>query len=102
MVEHTVFWRDSAAPGAVFAGGIAVESDRMRLRGSDGRRRIVETLPATELASLDPSVDVAGIPGFPSVRVELQSGRSLVLAAALGMTALTELLMNLSSLLPGA
>jgi hypothetical protein len=101
MVEHTVFWRDSALPGTVFAGGVAVEGGRMRLRGSDGRLRVVETLPAAELAGVDPGAGAAAIAGFPSVRVELRGGRSLVLAAALGMTALTELLANLSALLPG-
>jgi hypothetical protein len=102
MIEQAVFWRDSAVPGALFAGGIAVEGGRMRLRGSDGRLRVLETLPATQLAGVDAGAGAAAIAGFPSLRLDLRGGRSLVVAAALGMTALTELFANLVSLLPGA
>ena len=81
MAEHAVFWRDSAAPGAVFGGGVAVERGRLRLRGSDGRSRIVETVPAAELAAVAPGGDTEPIGEYPSLRLDLRGGRSIVLAA---------------------
>ena len=100
MTEHAVFWRDSAAPGAVFGGGVAVERGRLRLRGSDGRSRIVETVPAAELAAVAPGDDSEPIGDYPSLRLDLRGGRSIVLAAVLGTAALVELIDTVLPLLP--
>lgn len=102
IMEHTVFWKDSAAPETLFGGGVAVEGNHIQLRGSDGRSRVIETVPATELAAVGPGTGPDSFPDFPSIRLDLHNGRSLVLAAALGTTALLELLNTLLSLLPGA
>ena len=100
MTEHAVFWRDSASPGTVFGGGVVVERGRLRLRGSDGRSRIVETVPAADLAALAPGAGAEPIGEYPSLRLDLRGGRSIVLAAVLGAAALVELLDNVLPLLP--
>jgi len=102
MSEHAVFWTDSAEPGTVFGGGAAVEAGRLRLRGSDGRLRVIETLPAADLAAVDPDSGSETIGGFPTLRLDLAGGRSILVAAALGSAALVELVENLVSALPTA
>jgi hypothetical protein len=104
MIEHAVFWKDSRAPGTLFGGGVVVERDHLRLRGSDGHANVVETVPGPELAAVEPDAGAGSIAGFPSLRLDLRNGRSLVLAAALGSTTLVELinnLLSLTTLLPG-
>lgn len=98
--EQAVFWSDSSAPGALYGGGAAVESGYLRLRGSDGRRRVVETVPAAEFAAVATGGDAEPIAGFPSLRLDLHSGRSLVVAAALGSAALAELVDAVLSFFP--
>lgn len=94
-----MFWRDSSVPGAVFGGGVVVEGDRLRLRGSDGRDRVVETVPATALAGVAPGDDHEAIADYPSMRLDLRGGRSLVVAAVLGATVLAELADRLAALM---
>lgn len=98
MKEHAVFWRSSDDPGSVYGGGVVVEPGRVSLRGSDGRARVVETVSADELAAVG-AADEESIGGFPSVRLQLRGGRSLVIAAALGAAAVAELVDSLASLL---
>jgi len=100
MKEHAVFWRDSAAPGMLYGGGVVVDGGRLRLRGTDGRFRVVETVPAADLAAVAPGGSSEPIGEYPSLRLDLRSGRSIVLAAVLGTAALVELVDNLLGLLP--
>jgi len=99
MREQAVFWRDSAAPGALYGGGVVVEGGRLRLRGSDGRARVVETVTGTDVAAVAPGGGSEPIGAYPSLRLDLRGGRSIVLAAVLGSAALVELVDNLLSLL---
>lgn len=100
MVEHAVFWRDSAIPNALFGGGVTIQGDWLRLRGDDGQGRVSESVHGTELVAVHSGDGAASIGDFPSIRLDLQSGRTLVLAAALGTAALAELVNNLLSLIP--
>ena len=97
--EQAVFWRESADPRTLYGGGVVVERDRVRLRGSDGRTRVIQTFPASELVALAPG-GPDSIAEYPSLRLELRNGRSFVLAAVLGSAVLAELIDSLMSLLP--
>ena len=101
MHEYAVFWRDSAEPRELRAGGLAIEGDGLRLRGSDGRSRVVHTVPREELEALAAADDGEAIGEFPTVRLELHDGRSLLVACALGAAALAKLLGMLLPLLEG-
>jgi len=99
MEEHAVFWRDSSDPGAVFGGGAVVERGGLRLRGSDGRARVVETVPAGDVEGIEPGAEDDSIAEFPSLRLDLRNGRSIVLAAAVGGAMFAELVDSLTSLI---
>ena len=99
MEEHAVFWRDLAAPQSIFGGGAIVERDRLWLRGSDGCERVVEAVAADDLAGIAPGAAEEAIAEFPSLRLDLRSGRSIVLAAAIGGAMFADLVESLCSLL---
>lgn len=101
MREYAVFWRDSGSPRRLYAGALAVSDDRVRLRGTDGAARVVADLPTTEIAAVDAATGTQPIAGFPSFRLDLQNGRSIVVASAMGAAALLELVETLLANLPG-
>ena len=101
MEELAVFWRDSGEPDAIYGGGAAIESGRLRLRGSDGRARVVRTVPGADVAVIAPGGADEAIGEFPSVRLELRNGGSIVLAAVVGGAVFARLVESLVSLLSG-
>jgi hypothetical protein len=100
MTEYAVFWRDSAVPASFYGGGLAVEADRVSLRGSDGGSRVQRAVPPAELASVGLAGGADSIAGFPTLKLDLCDGSSIVLAVAVGAAALADLLDTLLALLP--
>lgn len=99
MSEYAVFWKDSAEPFALYGGGLAIEDDRIRLRGRSGGPLVVQHVPRESVAGIEPAPDELG--GFPSLRLDLHTGRSLLLASVVGVGVLVEVLEALVGALPG-
>lgn len=102
MNEYAVFWRDSAEPRSLYAGGLAIGDARIRLRGSAGGTPIVDDVPRESIAAVEPVVEERWIAGFPSFRLDLSTGRSLLLASVVGAGVFVELLDALTTMFSGA
>ncbi len=99
MQEHAVFWRDPAESSHLYAGGLAVADDIVQLRGSDGTFPVVKHVPCEEIEAISPVSGEEPIAEFPSFRIDLRNGSSIVLAAAAGGGALYEIVNALLNLL---
>ncbi len=99
--EYAVFWRDPAKRHSLYAGGLAVRKDAVRLRGSDGGTPVVRDVPGEEIEAISPASGEEPIADFPSFRLDLRSGGSIVLAATTGGAALYEIVGALMNLIGG-
>jgi hypothetical protein len=98
MGEYAVVWRDSEHPFDLFAGGLSVADQRIRLRGSAGRSPVAHEFGLDELESVSKSELREQIAGLPSLRLEFRTGRSLLLTSVMGVGVLFELLETLATL----
>jgi hypothetical protein len=98
MGEYAIVWRDSEQPFDLFAGGLSVNDHRIRLRGSAGRSPVAHEFGLEELETVSKSDLREQIAGFPSLRLEFRSGRSLLLTSVMGVGVLFELLETLAAL----
>jgi len=87
-----VAWRDSAEPYTLYVGGLAIRDDNVRLRGSAGYEPVVRELSPDAIEAVRPASETEDLGGFPSLRLELGRGRSLLLASVMGIGALSELI----------
>lgn len=79
-----VIWRDSADPGRIYSGELALGSAGARLRGGAGDVHVVRDVRPGEVATV---ADVEGpgrLAGCPSLRLDLRDGTRLLVAHAAG------------------
>ena len=101
MGEYAVAWVESDAPNTIYAGGLSLDDGLVRLRGSDGAEQVVRELAPDELVSVHPVRRRERLGGFPSARVDVRRGGSLLVASLVGGGALWEVVDALSALLAG-
>lgn len=92
MDEYAVAWRDSAEPYTLYVGGLAIDPSGLRLRGSAGYEPVVRKLAPGAIEAVRPARRKEHLGGFPSLRLELGGGRTLLLASVMGIGALSELI----------
>ena len=97
MSEYAVVWRDTGEPHSLYAGGLTIEGDGLWLRGSAGRFPVVRELAREEIASVQRARGPERLGGLPSLRLDLSSGRSLLLASVTGLGVLLEILEALAT-----
>ena len=99
MSAYAVVWRDTAEPNSTYAGSLSIEEDRVLLRGNAGRVPVVCELPREEISAVRRvrGKEGLGIGGFPSLRLDLSSGRSLLLSSVMGLGVLFDVLDALAS-----
>ena len=99
MGEYAVVWRDTAEPNSTYAGSLSIEADRVLLRGSAGRVPVVCELAREEISAVRRvrGKEGLGIGGFPSLRLDLSSGRSFLLSSVMGLGVLFDVLDALAS-----
>ena len=97
MSEYAVVWRDNEEPHSLYAGGLMIEDNVVRLRGSAGRHPVVCELPREEIASVQRARGQERLGGFPSLRLDLTTGRSLLLASVMGLGVLLDVLEALTT-----
>ncbi len=102
MSEFAVVWRETGEPHSLYAGGLTVGDNGLLLRGSAGRHPVVRELPREQISSVERLRGQDRLGGFPSVRLDLQTGRSLLLASVMGVGVLFEVIEALTAALPGA
>ena len=92
--EYAVVWRDMAEPYSTYAGSLLIEEDRVLLRGNAGRVPVVCELPREEISAVRRvrGEQGLGIGGFPSLRLDLSSGRSVLLSSVMGLGVLFDVL----------
>jgi hypothetical protein len=95
MSEYAVVWRETGEPHSIYAGGLSIETDRVVLRGSAGRHPVVREVPRSEIGAVQRVAGQERLGGFPSLRLDLNTGRSLLLASVMGVGVLFELLDSL-------
>ena len=101
MSEYAVVWRDTGEPHCLYAGGLIIEDSGLRLRGSAGQLPVVKELPREEISSVQHVRGPERLGGFPSLRLDLQTGRSLLLASVTGVGVVLEVVETLTNMLPG-
>lgn len=92
MDEYAVAWRDSTEPHTLYVGGLAIDRNGVRLRGSAGYQPVVRELAPVAIEAVRPARRKESLGGFPSLRLELGKGRTLLLASVMGVGALSELI----------
>ena len=92
MSKYAVVWRDTSEPNKTYAGGLLIEEDRLLLQGRAGRLPVVRELPRDEISTVQRVRGEEGLAGFPSLRVDLSSGRSFLLSAVMGLGVLFDVL----------
>ena len=102
MGEYAIVWRDSGEPHRLYAGGLLIEDTGLLLRGSAGRLPVVRELARTEISSVQRVRGQERLGDFPSLRLDLTTGRSLLLASVMGVGVLFDVIEALTTALPGA
>ncbi len=102
MSEFAVVWRDTGEPHNLYAGGLMIEDNGLLLRGSAGQLPVVRELAREEISSVQRVRGRERLGEFPSLRLDLTSGRSLLLASVMGVGVLFEVIEALTTALPGA
>jgi hypothetical protein len=99
MSGYAVVRRDTAEPNSTYAGSLSIEEDRVLLRGNAGRVPVVCELPREEISAVRRvrGEEGIGIGGFPSLRLDLNSGRSFLLSSVMGLGVLFDVLDALAS-----
>lgn len=97
MGEYAVVWRDTEHPYDLYAGGLAVADDGLHLRGSAGRMPVAHRFASDEIEAVTKASRAEAIAGIPSLRIDLCSGRSLLLAGVIGVGVASELLETLTA-----
>ena len=82
--EFAVIWRDSADPGRIYSGELALGSAGVRLRGGAGDVHVVRDVRAGEVATVADVEEDGRLAGCPSLRVDLRDGTRLLVAHAAG------------------
>jgi hypothetical protein len=99
--EYAIVWKDTDHPHDIYAGGLTIDPDGVRLRGSAGRRAIRHRFRPADIDAVRRAHPEQRIAGFPSFRLDLRSGRTLLLASVTGVGVITEVVETLSAMLPG-
>jgi hypothetical protein len=101
MSEYAVVWRETGEPDSIYAGGLSIENDRVVLRGSAGRLPVVRELPRSEIGAVQRVNGQERLGGFPSLRLDLNTGRSLLIASLMGAGVLFDVIDALNTALSG-
>lgn len=101
MGEYAVVWVESETPNTIYAGGLSLDEGRVRLRGSAGIGAVVRELEADDVASVRRVGRRERLGGFPSLKLDVRQGGSLLVASVIGGGALWEIVDALSNLLAG-
>lgn len=103
MDEYSVTWEDTVEPHTLFAGSVAIRSDRLLLQhrsADDGP--VLEFVPLGEVSAVERVHADERLDASPSLRVDLRYGRSLLLAGVVGAGVHLELLDALTTAVSGA
>ena len=95
MSEYAVVWRETGEPHRIYAGGLTIENDRVVLRGSAGRLPVVREVTRADIEAVQRVNGRERLGGFPSLRLDLAAGTSVLLASVMGLGVIFEVLDSL-------
>jgi hypothetical protein len=99
MSEYAVAWKHTADPFSLYVGGLIVHATGVRLRGSAGYAPVVREFTREEIDAVERVRTEDRLGGFPSLRVSLKGGQSLLIASVTGTLGLSDLIDALTTLI---